>query len=486
MSRFNPGIRTVSCAAAFLCSPIITSLAIAQCEMQKMVAPVQGERFGNHMAISGDTLVVGERVENVILTPWETGRVYVYRLGMDQGVESWQLDTTIPSPIPPSPDRSVLFGNALDIDSDWMIVGDVSDDDACPGDPLCFSGAAYIYQRDAIDPTTWNQITKLKAPDAAGDDEFGGAVAIEGDLAFIGSRAHDHGSENSGAVYVYQRDVGGPSNWGFVAEIRAFDSNIQDLFGFILDVDGDTLVVGSKDTEDQFGFTSFGTAYVFQRNHGGADQWGFVKKLSASDRYLGQNFASGGVSISGDTIAIGSRSDVLTCEGAGTNCGSVYLFERNAGGPDQWEETNKIISSDVRDGDVFGTVALSGDILLIGAVGVDHAICVSDPSPLGDCIAGAAYLFRRNAGGQDNWGEVAKWHVEDAETNHFFGNSVLLDGTQAFVSAPNDRTGAGAIYSFDADACDCAADGNHDRFVDVEDLLDLLGNWGLCQSPCVS
>jgi hypothetical protein len=48
----------------------------------------------------------------------------------------------------------------------------------------------------------WIEEAKLTAPDAAAEDEFGGAVAIDGGRVAVGARFDDDGSRNAGAAYV--------------------------------------------------------------------------------------------------------------------------------------------------------------------------------------------------------------------------------------------------------------------------------------------
>lgn len=481
MNKHSAGTSVIALLLAAVVARPGGSTAHAQCDMQKLLAPVPGVKYGNAMAISADSLVISDKVENDFGIPWVTGLVYVYRLVDAGGGASWLLESTIPSPLPPSSDGDIQFGNDIDIDGDTMIVADISDDSVCPADILCDSGAAYVFQRDSLDPANWNQVTKLTAPDAAPGDIYGRTVAIEGDFIFIGADRHQGSAERTGAVYVYQRDAGGPENWGFVTQLTAFDESIHDQFGFELAIEGDTLVVASLDAEGMFIFSFPGAAYVFQRNVGGPDNWGFVQKLTASDRYPNQGFARSGVSISGDTIAVGSWLDDLTCTGEDTNCGSAYLFERHAGGKNNWGEVRKITASDVGGSSIFGTISLSGDQLLVGAFGTLHDVCFTDPPPFA-CAPGATYLFHRNVGGAGNWGEVARLQPDDIEPLSIFGFSTMLDGDRSLVRAVNN--GVGAVYAFRFADCECAADGNNDRTVNVTDLLNLLSVWGSCPSPC--
>ncbi len=475
----------IAWSVAVASAVIPTSGAWGQCFLQKLQAPQEGERFGLQMDVSGDTLVVADFVENDFGIPWWTGRVHVYRYGDGGGVPAWTLESVIPSPIAPSPDGDIRFGSDVDIDGDTLVVGDIADDAVCPTDILCNSGAAYVDQRDAVNPTSWNQVTKLVAPDAAQDDHFGGSVVMDDDIIAIGARLHDGAAENTGAVYVYQRDSGGPGNWGFVTKLTAFDANNQDGFGGTLALEAGTLVVVSRDTEDALGNEYFGAAYVYGRDSGGADNWGLVRKLSASDRYLFQGFAFSGVSISGDTIVAGTWADDLTCEAGDSSCGSVYLFERDAGGPDQWGEVLKITASDVAHVSAFGVVALSGDRLLVGSPGALDDVCFTEPPPV-VCAPGAAYLFERNAGGAGHWGEVAHLQPDDIERLSQLGYGPVLDGNRGFIAAPSDRSGPGqgAVYTFSFDACDCPSDSDNDRQVGVADFFAILASWGDCQSPC--
>jgi len=114
----------------------------------------------------------------------------------------------------------------------------------------------------------------------------------------------------------------------------------------------------------------------------------------------------------------------------------------HAGGSDNWGEVKKLVASDAEEGDRFGwSVAVSGDIAVVGA----HA------EGAGGDEAGAAYVFSRNQGGTDNWGEVEKFTASDTEAGDFFGFSVAVSGEVAVVGAVAEDAGglnAGAAYVF--------------------------------------
>jgi hypothetical protein len=85
----------------------------------------------------------------------------------------------------------------------------------------------------------------------------------------------------------------------------------------------------------------------------------------------------------------------------------------------EWLEVRKILGADTAPLDHFGAaMALEGDRLAVGVP--------DDDSPLGD--AGSVYLFERNQGGPECWGQVAKLTASDAGSSSSLGGSVALDG----------------------------------------------------------
>ena len=88
------------------------------------------------------------------------------------------------------------------------------------------------------------------------------------------------------------------------------------------------------------------------------------------------------------------------------DAGAVYPVTID---PLLFREEAKLTASDAQAGDHFGlSVALSGDTALVGACCGGRA---TDPL----YRAGAAYIFERNAGGADNWGQVQKLTSSDLQ-----------------------------------------------------------------------
>jgi hypothetical protein len=69
----------------------------------------------------------------------------------------------------------------------------------------------------------------------------------------------------------------------------------EPLSGQYLGISNDIMIVGTS-----FIDSSKGAVFVFERNRGGAENWGQVARLTASDRATGDAF--GAASIYGNTI----------------------------------------------------------------------------------------------------------------------------------------------------------------------------------------
>ena len=386
-----------------------------------------GGQFGYSVAISGDTAVVGAYGDDD--GGIQSGSAYVFQ--RDQGgVDNWGQPKKLTASDATAGDQ---FGFSVAISGDTVVVGARYDDDGGLD-----SGSAYVFQRDQGGLSNWGELKKLTASDAAAGDQFGYSVAISGDTAVVGASRNDDGGTQSGSAYVFQRDQGGVDNWGQLKKLTASDAAAEDFFGGSVAISGDTAVVGAVWNDD--GGTYSGSAYVFQRDQGGLSNWGELKKLTASDAAAGDSFGDS-VAISGDTAVVGASFD----DDGGANSGSAYVFQRDQGGVDNWGQLKKLTASDAAAGDYFGySVAISGDMAVVGADGNDDGVTNS----------GSAYVFQRDQGSPDNWGELKKLTASDAAANDWFGASVAISGDTAVVGAKYDDDGgndSGSAYVFQRD-----------------------------------
>jgi len=267
-----------------------------------------------------------------------------------------------------------------------------------------------------VDPVFISGEIKLIAYDADEHDYFGWSVAMSGDTVVVGACGNDDGGAYSGSAYIFSRNQGGSDQWGQVKKLTASDADAGDYFGRSVAISGDTVVVGAWGNDD--GGDRSGSAYIFSRNQGGADQWGQVKKLRASDEAANDYFGRS-VAMSGDTVVVGAYGN----DDDGDLSGSAYLYPLESS---RWDRHDKSGSGD------FGqSVALTHDLLAVGA-----------PE---DGTNGAVYLFSRNSATEpDVWEQIKKFNGTGSGDK--FGWAVDLD--RLVVGAPSNNSDAGAAYLF--------------------------------------
>lgn len=325
--------------------------------------------------------------------------------------------------------------------------------------------------RNIISSTTY-----IKASNTNNDDRFGFAVAISGHTMAVGAPREDsnasginndqgnNGAIEAGAVYVFVQHSG---EWTQQAYIKASNTNLDDQFGWSVDLAGDTLVVGSpfeasnatgvNGSETNNSAFAAGAAYVFTRS---GTTWSQQAYLKASNTGSGDLFGSA-VNISGQTIVVaapGEASNTTGVNGTQSNnsapsAGAVYVFT-NSGS--DWSQQAYLKASNTNADDLFGSsLALAKDTLVVGAEGeASNATGINgDENNNSLATAGAAYVFVRNA---DTWSQQAYLKASNTGGGDEFGGAVDISGNTLVVGAlgqdqdfnGNVATFAGAAYVF--------------------------------------
>ena len=257
------------------------------------------DHFGNSIAISGDTVVVGARADND--SGADSGSAYVYvRSG-----SIWSQQAKLTGSDGAADD---FFGISVAVSGDTAVVGARNDDDSGAD-----SGSAYVYVRSG---SAWSQQAKLTAGDGATGDLFGLSVAVSGDTAVVGAVWDDDNGGNSGSAYVFVRSG---SVWSEQAKLTPSDGAAGDQFGLSVAISGDTVVTGGDGDDDKG--SSSGSAYVFVRS---GSSWSEQAKLTPSDGAASDVFGRS-VAISGDTAVVGAEFD----DDKGSSSGSAYVFVRS-------------------------------------------------------------------------------------------------------------------------------------------------------------
>jgi hypothetical protein len=291
--------------------------ALLHDEIAKLLATdaAADDQMGTSVAISGDTVVVGAPTGD---SPSDSGAAYVFTRNQE-GADAWGQVIKLKAS---DADNGDFFGWAVAIRGDTIAVGAKWDESAGAN-----SGSVYIYARNQNGSNNWGEVTKLLSSDGAGGDEFGYAVAMDGDTLLVGAPLKNSGDTDAGGVYIFRRNQGGAENWGEVINIAPFDFENNQQFGYSVGISDDTIVVGAY-LDNGPGGSDQGSAYIYSRNTDGADNSGLVKKLTSNDGASADTFGYS-VGISGGVIVVGAR---FNNPGGGFGQGAVYLYERNRGG----------------------------------------------------------------------------------------------------------------------------------------------------------
>lgn len=319
------------------------------------------------------------------------------------------------------------FGYSADIDGDIVVVGNFLDDDTGIS-----TGSAYIYELLFSQDELW--VTEYKVTGTLGlaYEYFGNAVAVYSTTVVVG--AHGGGINMKGAAYVFERDQGGVNNWGLVTKLSPPSLPDFASFGGDVDIYGDTIVVGAYADDNEIQGENSGSVYVFQRDFGGVDNWGLVKRLTAPDGKTQDNFGEA-VAIDENTILVGAPNEDSKVRDAG----AVYIFERSNPDSDDWKQIAKLTASNGYYNCRYGIdIDIDGNYALVG-------------SAMGSIFNfGYAYVLARNTNGTGTWEEQAQLRLSE-EGNNAFGSDVAIEEDIAGIGAPGDSANgisSGAMYVF--------------------------------------
>ena len=367
---------------------------------------VNDDAFGIRVAISKDTIVVSASNQDS-----GTGAVYVFA----RPENGWATITETAKLTASDAANYDYFGSSLAISDDTIVVGAVN------SNAEIYSGAAYIFVRPDDGWMTTNETVKLTPSDAATNDDFGSAVAINDELVVVGAHRKSDGEEqNVGAAYIYIRPEDGWEAITETAKLTASDSFSFNAFGRPLAINDrkDAIVVGAS------GVNGAGAVYVFERPESGWVTITETAKLTSSDAFTNDAFGSN-LDISDDIIVAGAPGD----DGDSNiiNIGAAYIFVRPVTGWETMTETAKLTASDSDDSDVFGNaVEIYQDTIIVGAPFKEYA---------GMERVGAVYTFIRPIDGWKTSTENDKFIAAVPVKGNTFGNSVDINGDTIVVGS---------------------------------------------------
>lgn len=207
-----------------------------------------GDNFGIDVDISGNTVIVGaQRHETNGVN--RAGQAYVFTRSGTVWVEQAKLRADVPQI-----DGSVGFAVAIDGNT-ALVSAHLEDKDSRTKN----TGAVYLFTRAG---TSWTRQAKLTPDDAAANNQFGYALAIEADTALISApfRAGEQGTTNAGALYVFTREGDSWMQSAIVSPTTPVKQN--DRLGFAASLFDRTLIGGAPYADGNA--VDSGMVYIFQ------------------------------------------------------------------------------------------------------------------------------------------------------------------------------------------------------------------------------
>ncbi len=204
------------------------------------------DHFGESVFINGNYVVVGAPLDDDKGT--DSGSVYIFTPN-NVDPNSWDQRQKLLASDGAADDR---FGQSVSISADFIIVGAPGDDDS--------KGSAYIFKWDG---SNWVEQQKFLASDGASVDQFGQSVSISGDCAIVGAFADD---AYTGSAYIFAPNDIDPNHWDQQTKLTAIDGAAHDCFGWSVSISDDYCIVGTWDRSES------GFVCIFERNGEGLGQ----------------------------------------------------------------------------------------------------------------------------------------------------------------------------------------------------------------------
>jgi len=310
------------------------------------------------------------------------------------------------------------FGKDVAVQDDVAVIGSPYDDATGGTD----SGSAYIYRREGPD---WVYHQKIEPGDPEGGAYFGYSVEIIDDMIIVGAVSY----ENRGMAFVFRYDSYTDS-WLEEDQLRPVDNVGSDGFGSCISASGRYMAIGAWMDSDVA--TDAGSVYIYEYEDS-IQTWVELTEFYASDGSEQEWFGER-LDMDGDYVVVGLYKD----DPNGYRSGSAYIFQRSGG---YWLERKKLIPADGAEDSYYGSdVAVSRDTVLVGA----------EADWDGTKRSGSAYVY---TGSGTSW--TLQQKLTDPDGNHwdYFGRGVDLDGDTALIGAryhdiDGDAYGTGAVYIY--------------------------------------
>ncbi|MEX1184538.1 MAG: choice-of-anchor B family protein [Gemmatimonadota bacterium] len=295
------------------------------------------------------------------------------------------------------------FGRAVAMTGDELFIGQ----------PVNWYGPGIVYTYRLDDSGAWREQARLAASDSSRMDDFGRALAVDGNTLVVGAPRKRDGS---GVAYAFERaSAGGDWRQAAIIEPPAQGDHVE--YATSLSLSGDDLLIGSPAT------SATGVVYHFRRTAG---SWRLHATIAPDAGARGADFGRS-LSRQGDWLLVGAPA-------ADSGRGRVYAARRDSNGA--WGELRPLTLPREAEAEAARTgtaVLLAGDRAYVGAPG-----------------AASVFVFERDGDGA--WSAAGDLRPFDAARGTQFGYSVAQVGDEVWVGAPGVNGSNGRVYRFVSDA----------------------------------
>jgi hypothetical protein len=374
------------------------------------------DRFGESVALDGDTALVGASYHNADGIR-DLGAAYVFTRGGATWTQQAQLK---------GGSRDGRFGYSVALDGDSALVGAALSFEGINAS----QGSAFFFQRSSA---TWANQATLTAADGAASDFFGVSVALDGGTALVGASGDDgpvpFGNPSEGAAYVFPVLGGqaqtidfanpGPQTFGTTPTLRATASSGLDVV-----LSSATSGVCTITTAGTLGFVAEGVCTIH------ADQAGNATFLAAPR--VSHTFVVNAVVPGAPTIGIATAGDgqaAVSFSAPASNGGGViasYRVTSSPGGFTAIGGGSPITVSGLTNGTIYTFTVQATNSAGLGAASAPSNLVIPSAA-----IAGPV-LRPDRANVRDNGGEVRI----DVLANDSIAPALLGIGTLSIIDAP--------------------------------------------------
>ena len=230
-------------------------------ETQKIVGLDRdiGDFFGIDVSVWDSTIIVGAYQDDLAVTQENAGSVYFFQQNTNGDFIETQKVTA--SDI----DADDFFGYAVDIFDDKVVIGAYQEDeDLMSNNTFSDAGSAYVFEKGT--DGFWHQEQKIVASDRDAGDFFGYDVAISGNVILIGARLEDQDDmgnnfrNSSGSGYFFEKNENG--NWEQFQKVVASDRSDIDNYGTAVSISVDYAFIGSPFNDKPQTDNNTGTGYL--------------------------------------------------------------------------------------------------------------------------------------------------------------------------------------------------------------------------------